>query len=65
MKRDKQAEKVILFDNDGTLSDSVTTVIEATNMVLTAHRYSPSSGEEIIDGMRIKTRGFFFNNQQD
>ena len=55
MKRAKKAKRVILFDNDGTLSDSVTTVIEATNMVLAARGYSPSPDEEIIDGMRIKT----------
>ncbi len=48
-------KKVILFDNDGTLSDSVPTVIEATNAALQSRGYSPISGERIIDGMRIST----------
>ncbi|MCK5737065.1 MAG: HAD hydrolase-like protein, partial [Spirochaetaceae bacterium] len=47
--------KAILFDNDGTLSDSVTAVIEATNKVLTTRGFTPCSDEEIIDGMRVKT----------
>ncbi len=55
MIRVKQAIKVILFDNDGTLSDSVTTVIEATNTVLEERGYEPGSDEDIIDGMRVKT----------
>jgi len=47
--------KVILFDNDGTLSDSVPTVIQATNQALAARGYARNTDEEIIDGMRIKT----------
>ncbi len=47
--------RVVLFDNDGTLSDSVPTVIQATNQALSARGYAPNTDEEIIDGMRFKT----------
>lgn len=55
METGKDVKKVILFDNDGTLSDSVPTVIQATNQALAAKGYAPNTDEEIIDGMRIKT----------
>jgi len=47
--------RAVLFDNDGTLSDSIPTVIQATNQALSARGYARNTDEEIIDGMRFKT----------
>ena len=47
--------KAILFDNDGTLSNSVPIIVQATNNALRSAGYDTVPDEEIIDGMRIKT----------
>jgi phosphoglycolate phosphatase len=46
---------VILFDNDGTLTDSIPAVARATNAALQSHGFPEVSIEEIADGMRYET----------
>jgi phosphoglycolate phosphatase-like HAD superfamily hydrolase len=41
---------VILFDNDGTLTDSIPAVARATNAALQSHGFPEVSIEEIADG---------------
>ncbi len=48
-------KQAILFDNDGTLSDSVPICQEATNQVLTARGFLPVSLAQISAGMRLET----------
>jgi len=45
----------ILFDWDGTLSDSVPLVTKATNKILAAHGYATVTEAQIHDGMRFPT----------
>ncbi|MFW6291371.1 MAG: HAD family hydrolase [Spirochaetota bacterium] len=45
----------ILFDWDGTLSDSVPLVTRATNEILAAHGYAAVTEAQIHDGMRFPT----------
>lgn len=52
---EKNRIKAVLFDNDGTLSNSVPIIIQATNNALRIAGYGNAPDEEIIDGMRIKT----------
>lgn len=47
--------KVILFDNDGTLSDSVPAVVAATNLALKQMGFEERTIVEIVDGMRLET----------
>ena len=48
-------KQAILFDNDGTLSDSVPICQEATNQVLTDLGFSPVTLIQISAGMRLET----------
>ena len=47
-------KRVILFDNDGTLSDSIPAVIIATNYALVEEGLPARTNDEIIDGMRLE-----------
>ncbi|MDF1566890.1 MAG: HAD hydrolase-like protein [Spirochaetaceae bacterium] len=49
------SKTVILFDNDGTLTDSIPAVARATNAALLSHGFSEVSIEEVADGMRYET----------
>ncbi len=53
--REHPAKKVVLFDNDGTISDSVSAVVEATNQALSERGFPACPKEQIIAGMRIST----------
>lgn len=47
--------RLILFDNDGTLSDSVPTCRDATNVALAEAGLKPVSMMDIAKGMRLET----------
>ena len=46
---------VILFDNDGTLTNSIPAVARATNAALQAHGFPELTTKEIAEGMRYET----------
>ena len=48
-------KRVILFDHDGTLSDSIPAVITATNLALEEAGFPGKTDDEIVDGMRLET----------
>lgn len=49
------AARAVLFDHDGTLVNSLPTVIAATNAALRDHGYPEDSPERIVDAMRHPT----------
>lgn len=53
--RQKRSIQTIIFDNDGTLSNSIPVIIRATNIALASAGFVSSPDEEIIDGMQIGT----------
>lgn len=48
-------KRVLLFDHDGTLSNSIPAVISATNLALKEHNLPVRTNDEIVDGMRLET----------
>ena len=48
-------KKVVLFDNDGTLSESIPAVVIATNLALQEEDLLGRLITEIVDGMHLET----------